>query len=334
MTLMTAARLATTTGQLGIQNVTIPEPTASEVRLRVAYAGICLTDIHFIHGELAAGMPAEVTLGHEVAGTVDRVGNAVTTWQIGDRVLVHPVEESRTSTRVLGVHYDGGWAQYVVAPAQSLVALGPEISLKTAAIIPDAVSTPWAAITETAQVQPTQSVAVWGIGGLGFHAIKLLRIIGAAPIIAIDPVEAARDRALAAGADFALDPRHQDFAAEIRRITDGTGLDVALDFFGSPAIHQQAFDALGRKGRLVLVGVSDTTFSVASAPNLVRNAKKVLGHYGSERRHVEEIVKLAGLGRLDLSESISAVYDLADAHRAVENFIAKVDNPIRILLKA
>jgi len=333
MNSMQAARLDTMLNRLSLQSVDIPEPSANEVRVKVAYAGICLSDIHFISGETAADMLGEVTLGHEVAGFVDKIGDAVTDWQVGDRVLVHPVEDFGTSTRILGVHYDGGWAQQVVAPAESLVALGPDLSFETAAIIPDAVAVPWAAIRETAKVQPTESVAVWGLGGLGFHAVKLLRLIGAVPIIAVDPLEAARERALDAGADIALDPRSDDFQEQIRTITRGKGLNVALDFFGHSSIHQQAFDALGRNGRLVLVGIPNTPLSLETTPKLIRGAKKILGHYGPEKKHAEEIVKLVHLGRLDLSDSISAVYDLADAHQAVDHLTTKTDNPIRILLK-
>jgi threonine dehydrogenase-like Zn-dependent dehydrogenase len=308
-------------------------PSGREVRLKVAYAGICLSDIHFITGEHAAGMLEEVTLGHEVAGVIDQIGDDVTGWHVGDGVIAQPLEDLVTSTRVLGVHYDGAWAQYVVVPAESLIAVPATIPLEVAAIIPDAVATPWAAINDTAQVRPSEAVAVWGLGGLGYHAIKLLRLVGAAPIVAVDPLEAARERALAAGADIALDPRADDFRAEILGVTDGAGVDVAIDFFGSPAIHQQAFDALGRNGRLVLVGIPEAPLHIEATNHLIRNARRVLGHYGQSRRHSEELVKLVRMGRLDLSDSISAIYDLANTHEAVDQLMTKTGNPIRILLK-
>jgi threonine dehydrogenase-like Zn-dependent dehydrogenase len=330
---MTAARLNTSLSSLDLHSLKVPVPSATEVRIKVAYAGICLSDIHFITGETAAGMLQEVTLGHEVAGVIDQTGSDVTEWSVGDRVIAQPVENSDTSTRVLGVHYDGAWAEYVVVSAASLVEVPASVPLDVAAIIPDAVSTPWAAINDTAQVRPAESVAVWGLGGLGYHAVKLLRLVGAAPIIAVDPLGEARERALAAGADFALDPRADDFQAEIRRITEGRGIDVAFDFFGSPAIHQQAFDALGLRGRLVLVGIPEAPLHIEATNHLVRSAKRVLGHYGPSRRHLEELVKLVKLRRLDLSDSISAVYDLTDTHKAVDQLVAKTGHPVRILLK-
>lgn len=328
---MTAARLKG--GSLAIETVAIPEPSPSEVRIRVAYAGICLSDIHFLSGEYAAGMLKEVTLGHEVSGVVDAVGEGVTGWSPGDRVLAEPLEDFGTHARIMGVNYDGAWAEYVLAPSASLVDLGPDLPFDVAAIIPDAVATPWAAITDTGRVRPAESVGVWGLGGLGFHAVKLLRLIGAAPIVAIDPLPAARERALRAGADVALDPLSEDFESETSRITGGRGLDVAFDFFGSPRIHQQAFDAIGRGGRLVLTGIPATPLSFASASDLIRHSKRIIGHYGQSVHHCRELVSLIAHGRLDLTDSISAVHALQDARVAIDQVISKDGDPIRVLLQ-
>lgn len=333
MSQMAAARLHTQYNELRLESVDVPIPSADEVRVKVRFAGVCLTDIHFIRGETAAGMPTQVTLGHEVSGVIDAVGSNVTGWKIGDGVVVHPVEDLGTSTRVLGAHYDGGWAEYLVAPKNALVAIGHDVPFEIAAIIPDAVATPWAAITDTACVRPAEAVAVWGLGGLGYHAVKLLRLVGAAPIVAIDPIDSARERALAAGADLVLDPETDDVAGEIDRITHGSGLDVAFDFYGSSAIHQSAFDALGRKGRLVLIGVLDGPLHVQSSPSLIRGAKQILGHYGAERRHIEELIRLVRTERLNLSDSVSAIYPLGGAHDALDALESKTGHPIRILLQ-
>lgn len=332
-TTMRAGRLDTTTSSLTLETVAIPDPGADEVRIKVAYAGICLTDLHFISGETAAGMPKKVTLGHEVSGVVDAIGSDVSAAAVGDRVVVHPVEESRTATRVLGVHYDGGWAEFLVAPAASLVHVDDSVGFDVAAIIPDAVATPWAAITGTAQVGAGESVALWGLGGLGYHAVKLLRLIGAAPIIAIDPDAQARRRASEAGADLTLDPTVGDVAAAIRAATHGRGVQVAFDFYGSESIHQAAATALARHGRMVLVGVPAGTLHLESSALFIRNSSAILGHYGSERKHIEELLDLIRHGRLDLTDSISATYDLSDVHEAVTALRDKTLRPVRILLR-
>lgn len=330
---MTAVRLDTTSGRLDIRTVGVPVPGPSEVRVKVAYAGICLSDIHFIQGEIAAGMLDEVTLGHEVSGTVDMVGSDVAAWAPGDRVVAQPLEDLGTSTRIMGVNYDGAWAEHVVVPAKALVSVPEHIPLAVAAIVPDAISTPWAAITDTARVRATESVAVWGLGGLGYHAVKLLRLVGAAPIIAVDPLEAARQRALDAGADVVLDPRAEDFHEQLMGATDGVGIDVAFDFFGAASIHQQSFDALARNGRLVLVGIPEAPLHIDATNLVVRRSNRILGHYGQSARHSVELMKLIGLGRVDFTDSVTDVYDLADAHEAVGQLTSKSGNPIRILLR-
>lgn len=309
-----------------------PEPGYGEVRLAVAYTGICHTDLHFIDGERAARMASEVTLGHEVAGVVDAVGPAVTGWSVGDRALINPMGEREGVSRVLGVHYDGSWADHVVAPADMLVATA-DIPLEQAAIIPDAVSTPWAAVRDSGNVRAGDAAGVWGIGGLGYHAVQLLRLVGAAPIVAVDPNPAARARALRSGADVALDPAEPNLTEQILAETDGRGLDVAFDFFGHPSVQQQAFDAVGRYGRVVLVGVANGDLTLRSSPSLIRSSKQVIGHYGAEPRHLRQVVDLVRRGRLDLSGSVSQVVPLAEFERGLDILRNKVGDPIRVLLR-
>lgn len=330
---MTAARLSSQEKSLNLVNVDVPHPGSGEVLVRVKCAGICLTDIHFIDGEVPEGMPGELTLGHEVSGVIEIIGDNTVGWSEGDRVVIHPVSiRADGSARVMGAQYDGGWADYVVCSADQLVAIGADIPFDVASIIPDAVSTPWAAITDTAHVRAGEAAAVWGLGGLGYHAIQLLRLVGAVPIIGVDPLETARKRALRAGADFALDPRDPDFIEQMRKVTDERGVAVAFDSFGSPQAQSQAFDALARGGRLVLIGMSQAPLGI-EAHKLIRSAKGIIGHYGSEKRHVEEIVQLVRLGRLDLTGSITEILPLAAAQVGLDHLRSKDGNPIRILLQ-
>jgi hypothetical protein len=130
------------------------------------------------------------------------------------------------------------------------------IPFDQAAIIPDAVSTPYAAVVATAGVRPAQAVGIWGVGGVGAHNVRLARLVGAAPIIAVDPLPSARERALAFGADFALDPAAPDFADQMRAATAGRGLDFAFDCAGVPAVREQSASVLGLGGSLILVGIT------------------------------------------------------------------------------
>lgn len=329
---MRAVRLRTDGSGWGEVQVPIPAPGPGEVLLQIDYTGLCHTDLHFIDGENAARMPAEVTLGHEAGGVVRDVGEGVPHWQSGDRAIVHPVDEKNGETWVLGVHFDGSWAEYLLVPAHLLVA-SDGVPPEQAALLPDAVATPWAAITSTAQVRPGEAVAVWGLGGLGYHAVKLLRLVGAVPIIALDPQPEARERALRAGADVALDPMGERWHEELEEALAGRALDVAFDFFGGSAVQQQAFDAVRRGGRIVLTGIPDAPLHLDSSPQLIRLQKRILGHYGTERHHLVELVEMVRRGRLDLADSVSEVLPLAEVDTAVSHLRTQFQNPVRILLQ-
>jgi NADPH:quinone reductase-like Zn-dependent oxidoreductase len=269
-----------------------------------------------------------------VAGTVHSAGDRVGPWLEGQRVLLQAGQLDRRGTVLTrGVDYDGGWAEYALAREDTLVAIPDDLPFEQACIIPDAVSTPWAAITATGQARPGDPVAVWGAGGLGTHAVQLLRLIGAAPVIAVDPLPAARERALRLGADAALDPGDAGFAERMRELTSGEGLAVAFDFAGVPSVRDQALRCLGRGGKLVLAGIANQPVTIASDAVLNYLQLSVLGHYGSDPEHVLQLVRLARQRRIDLAGSVSAVLPLAEAPAAVARLQGKEGNPIRLVLQ-
>jgi NADPH:quinone reductase-like Zn-dependent oxidoreductase len=205
-------------------------------------------------------------------------------WAPGQRVLLQAGEEDRAGAVLTrGVDYDGGWAEYALARSDTLVALPDDLPFEQACIIPDAVSTPWAAITATAGTRSAEAVGVWGLGGLGTHAVQLLRLVGAAPVLAVDPLPAARERALSLGADAALDPGDPAFRDRVRGLTGGLGLDVAFDFAGVPAVREQALGVLGKRGRLVLVGLAGAPVSVPHDTLFAYLQQSLRGSYGPSR---------------------------------------------------
>ena len=336
MATMRAARLHLSTGTLRVEDVEKPVPGEREVLVKVEAAGVCLSDVHLIHGYF--GQPPHlvgdtVTLGHETSGVVAEVGPGVTEWKPGDRVVLQAgdIRDGQVWTR--GVDYDGGWAEYAIARTGTLVALPDSIPFEQGSIIPDAVSTPWGAITTTAHVGPAQSVGVWGIGGLGAHGVQLLRAIGACPIIAIDPSPAARERALAFGADLALDSADPELPATIRTATGGAGLEFAFDFAGVTPVREQALRLLAAGGKLVLVGLSGKPITIEDSSRFQAAQHQLLGHYGSQNEAVGQLIRLQAGGRLDFSKSISEVMSLEQAAEAVERLEKKVGDPIRIVLR-
>jgi D-arabinose 1-dehydrogenase-like Zn-dependent alcohol dehydrogenase len=343
---MRAAVFESASRRLTVEDVPTPSLGPDEVLVRVAACGICLSDVHLLDGTLPTPLP-RVIPGHESAGVIERVGSEVPDfWRPGRRVLMaggKPCGECRNcvaigdpsrclSFLVMGFGYDGAWAEYVAVPWLALVEVPDEVPLEQAAILADAVATPYAALIDRAGLQPAESVGLWGIGGLGVHAVQIARMIGAAPIFAFDPSAAARARALEFGADHALDPSAEDVVQEVWRLTEDRGLDVALDLFGANRVLMQADACLGRRGRLVIVGLSAEP--IALGPNMLFGvmSHSLLGHLGYAKEHLIQLVRLVASGRLDVSRSISDVMPLEEVGRGVERLASKEGDPIRLVV--
>ena len=342
---MRAARFDGATRSLVVKDVPIPTPGPSEVLVRVEACGICLSDVHLIDGTLPAMLP-EVTPGHEAAGTIESVGDQVPVWQPGDRVVMaggRQCGRCRTCVRgrpeeceafeIMGFNFDGAWAQYVVVPYSGLSSVPDGIPFEQAAVLADAVSTPYAALTDRAGLRTGESIGLWGIGGLGVHAVQVARLVGASPIIAFDPLSSARERALSLGADSALDPTAGDVVEQVRQLTGGRMLDVAVDLVGSNQVLAQAASCLGRFGRCVMVGLSLDPIELGPGLFFGLQSQSLLGHLGYRKRHLDELVDLVHAGRLDVSGSISAVMPLDDVVAGVQTLQSKVGNPIRLVVQ-
>jgi threonine dehydrogenase-like Zn-dependent dehydrogenase len=171
------------------------------------------------------------------------------------------------------------------------------------------------------------------VGGVGTHIVQLARLVGAAPIIAIDINPVVRDRALELGADYAMDSRDPDLHAKVAEITGGKNLDVAFDAVGLKVTFEQALECLTIGGRLVGVGMSAECPSVGPTALFGFTKKQVLGHLGYQNTDIETLARLVSLGRLDLSRSISRVIPLSDIKEGIAMLEHAEGNPIRILVQ-
>lgn len=346
--MMRAARFDAATGQLSVEDVPVPEPGPLEVLVKVLACGICLSDIHLLDGSLPFSAP-QVTPGHEIAGEIAAVGELVPGWRVGDRVLVaagRPCGRCRLcqlgradeceQVAVLGFQVDGGWAQYVVQTYAALTPVPSAVPLEQAAVLADAVSTPWAGLTERAALRAGESIALWGIGGLGVHAVQIARLLGAVPIIAVDPLPAARERALRLGADHVLDPGTDDVPGRIRELTGGRGVDVAVDLVGANTVVAQAVASLARRGRCVMVGMSLEPIALGEAmPQVLFGAQSqsLLGHFGYRKQHLDQLVALVDAGRLDVSGSVSGLVPLEQIEDGVRRLAEKIGDPVRLVVQ-
>ena len=342
---MLAARFTGVGKPLLVDEVPKPEPGPLEVLVRVDACGICLSDVHLIDGGIPAVRP-QVIPGHEASGTVVATGDLVQGWTDGQRASLAGGRPCGTCARcrvgrmeeclafqIMGFHYDGAWAEYVAVPYFTLAPVPDNVPPEQAAILADAVATPYAALSERAGLKPGESVGLWGIGGLGTHAVQIARLLGAGLVIAVDPLPSARERALKLGADAVIDPASGDAVAEIKGLTDGLGLDVAVDLVGSNRVMKQAVASLGRFGRAVMVGLSMDPLQLGPGVLLGIQSQSILGHLGYEKRHLDDLVALLAGGRLDLTASISDVIPLADVAEGVRRLAEKDGDPVRIVIR-
>ncbi len=279
----------------------VPEIGHDEVLVRVEAAGVCLSDVHIAQGLIKPRhiRTGEVTLGHEVAGTVARIGEGVAGWTVGDRVALQPLVLRSDGPRTLGVDYDGGWAEYVVTPASTLVAIPPTgLAFEEAAIIPMPSPLRGARFAPQAKCERGESVGVWGCGRTRCPCHPTFATGRCCTIVAVDPLLVARDRALALGADAALDPTAADFLAQLKDATrGGRMLDLALDFAGVSAAQQQTLSSLAYGGRIVLVGLSGRPITIENSVDFSVFKHTVRGHFGQDYSDVPpELIDLVSWG--------------------------------------
>jgi len=235
--------------------------------------------------------------------------------------------------QLMAFAYDGAWAEYTVAQAAGLTRVPDNVPLEQAAILADAVSTPFGAVVRTGKVAVGESVGVWGVGGVGTHIVQLARLVGAVPVIAMDINPAVLDRALEVGADYAFNSRDDALPDKIAEVTGGRQLDVAFDAVGLKTTFEQALGCLTSGGRLVGVGMSAESPTVGPTAMFGLTRRQVLGHLGYQNVDIETLAKLVSTGRLDLSRSISEIVSLEDLTLGIEKLERQDGNPIRILVK-
>lgn len=343
MTTMRALRLHAVGKPLQLDEVPVPEPAPGWVRVRIRACGVCGSDVHVVHGITPTGA-LPLTLGHEPSGVVDTLGEGVAGWSPGDRVSVAPGygcgacewcvagrDNLCPGIIIPGIHRDGAQAEYVVVPARSLVALPDAVDFATGAILTDAVATPFHAVRR-ASVRKGDTVAVFGLGGLGLHAAAILRQVVGAHVIGVDAYPAALARAQRFGVEEVVDGAGGKPAAEIRRQTGG-GVDHSFEFVGDPAVVDQAVKSLRPAGTCTVVGVTPERLQLLPQVLLVSGELRLQGSYGATHDELRELVGLVADGTLDLTGTITHRFGLADAAAAVHVLETKEGDPIRVVVE-
>jgi alcohol dehydrogenase, propanol-preferring len=323
---MKAAILHEFKAPLVIEEVNRPEPASDEVVVQVEACGVCHSDLHVAGGDwkqFAGIVKRPLILGHEVVGRVTEKGSAVGELQIGDRVGVpwihwtcgscEPCREGNENLcakqKITGVTVDGGFAEYIKAPASHALKIPPGISSVEAAPMLCAGLTVYRALKHSG-ISPGQRLAVFGVGGLGHLAVQIGCGMGA-EVTAVDIAEEKLALAASLGAASALNANASDLVREMRR---RGGVHVALVTSAAKAAYDVAFRCLRPSGTLLVVGLPPENIcfpAISMAAGEVRIRASAVG----TRQELREVLALADAGKLRCQV---VTRGLPDANRALE----------------
>lgn len=320
---MKAVRLVQPGQPLELHDLPIPAPGPRDVLVRVKAAGICHSDAHYRAG-VSRVEPLPMTLGHEVAGVVEQIGSEVKTVKPGDRVCLHYLatcgacdwcragnEQFCPDAQMIGKHRAGGFAEFILMPARSVFALPDEIPFPQGAILMCSSATSLHALRQ-ARLQPGESVAVFGAGGLGNSAIQLAQALGAGAVFALDINPRKLELAATLGAT-PVNAASNDPVAAIQALTHGRGVDVALELVGLPLTMQQAVRSLAIKGRAALVGITRESFPVAPYREVINKEAEIIGVSDHLAAELPGLITFARERKLDLTRAVTACVPLAAA---------------------
>jgi len=343
---MKAARFYKVGDPLKIDLIPIPKLGSGDVLVKVKVCGICGSDIHIVYEGVTPTAYSPITLGHEPSGVIAALGSEVDGWKVGDRVTVNPFltcgkcinclsgnSQICISRKVIGIHTEGGLAEFLKIPAKNLVRLPENIPFNQGGIAVDAVATPFHAITNRGGLRVGEKVAVFGCGGLGIHGVQIAKVCGASLVIAVDTIDSALERAKKVGADEVINPRKESPVQKIKDLTGGIGVDLALEFIGLRETITQAVRCARVGGRVVIVGLGPNEVILPPPTQIVRTELSLLGSYGSTTSEIQNVIDLVASGKLNLSDSITERFPLEEVNKGLDHLHRKIGNPIRIVIE-
>ena len=342
-----------------IEELDLDGPRDGEVLIRYTYAGLCHSDVHIQHGDLPARLP--MVLGHEGAGVIEEVGAGVTRVAAGDNVVCSFIPNcgicrycatGRQSICDMGAtilegnlpgprfpmtgprgDYGamcmlGTFSQYGVIHQNSVVKVDDDLPLDKAVLVGCGVPTGWGSAVNTANVRPGDTVAVFGVGGIGINAVQGARYAGAKNVVAIDPLENKREKAMELGATHAFATAEEAQAA-IVDMTRGQGADSAILTVGlmDAEVVSAGFNTIGKGGTVVLTGLNKIELPTIqlSGSILTLFRKSVKGSLFGDCNPTTDIPKILGLyqaGDLKLDEIITRTYTLDQVNEGYDDLLA------------
>ncbi|MEO6134947.1 MAG: zinc-binding dehydrogenase [Ginsengibacter sp.] len=331
---MRAVRFVGINRPLEMQEIPVPEIGANDILVKVKAAGICHSDAHYRAGVSPVSF-TPLTLGHEVAGVVEKIGANVKNVKPGDRVCLHYLitcgdckwcaggnEQFCKEGLMIGHHTDGGYAEYIAVPSRNALHLPDEIPFEEGATLMCASATAFHSLLK-ANMKAGDRVAVFGVGGLGQSAIQLAKAFGASQVFAVDINQDKLELAASYGA-IAVNAKEQDVVTRIKELTQDKGVDVAIEMIGLPETTKQAIQVAGILARVVLVGLCNKPVTINTYNELLGNEVALIGSNDHLLHELPLLIEFAHSKKLDTSKVVSRTIPL-DAS-AINGVLDALDN--------
>lgn len=331
---MRAARVTEHGSPLDIQDRERPNPGPNEVIVEMKSCGVCHSDVGIRRGTLPTTDPP-FTMGHEPMGVVAERGDRVTGVSVGSRVSVNPMvtcgecyycvrgrddlcERWRAGTDpygTIGRDRNGGFAEYLRAPAKNLVELPDSVSDAIGSILVDACATSFNSVS-TVDFEYGDSTVVYGVGGLGSCAVKYLSQSDHLKLIAVDVNDSALTRAQRLGADRTIDASERDPVATLWEMTE-RGVDVAFEFTGSPEVMENAVRSVRPAGTVVITGCAEHSWEVPGA-KLCLDAVEIVGSHGFTHTQIGTVIQLIDEGTIQFEDILTHEFPLSEVNTAID----------------
>lgn len=330
---------------LQIEELTIPDLQSGQVLVKIAYSGVCRSQLNEIQGLKGQDNYLPHTLGHEGSGIVEAIGSGVSKVKPGDHVVLTWIKGSGLDISATKYHrHDGSvvhsgaistFMEYSVISENRLVPITKEMPLKEAALLGCAIPTGAGVVLNTTSAQPGSSVAVFGVGGIGLSALLAAKMMGAAVIIAVDIREQKLIQAKEIGATHIINASQQDVLTAIQTITSGQGVDFSIEAAGQCKTMETAFRSVKDKGGLcILVGNLPAGQQISIDPFDLIKGKRIMGTWGGETdtdKDIPNYVQYFLSGKLNLKFLISNIYNLDNINQAL--YTLKSGKVNRVLIK-
>ncbi len=298
-----------TTGErrkLEYREVATPTPEPGMLLLKMRYAFLCGSDLEYLD---RPEVPAGEGRGHEFVAEIAEVGEGITDWAVGDRVAPLPYGPESGNYKCL--------AEYFLIPPIGVQKV-PDHVTDEEAIFVEPLCTGFGSVEATG-VRPGQSAVIIGAGKIGMLGVMSARLLGVAPVIAVDVVRSRLDKALELGAHSAIDAREVDAVAEVRKLTDGGADGIAICTRGGDVLNQ-AIEMCKNGSRIVIAGALPTT--TIEPRQLVAKWLTVMGVLGGRWPETRNLMALAlyliAHKQIDARPMISEVLQLKDIQRALD----------------